>query len=209
MKKVLFYTIISILILTAVIVSIVITSIENNQFDRNSDLLSKSKSALSRQSNIAVIYFSRSGNTAIMANKIAEMFDAELIDIEAPKYKIGLKGLANAAMSFQDQEAEIIPETIDLAKYNKIYLGSPIWFYRPSPPIWKFAENNRFDGKEVVFFNSYNSNYGQNHIDEFKSLVMKNGAKSFEHKAIIRGRMGSQLSTEEFLKEVVALFAEN
>lgn len=86
-----------------------------------------------------------------MANKIAEMFDAELIDIEAPKYKIGLKGLANAAMSFQDQEAEIIPETIDLAKYNKISLGSPIWFYRPSPPIWKFAENNRFDGKEVVF----------------------------------------------------------
>lgn len=206
MKKVLFYTI-SILILAAIIAPVIITSIERSQFDKNSGLLSKSEA--SKQSNIAVIYFSRSGNTAIMANKIAEMFDAELINIAAPKYEIGLQGLAKAAMSFQDHEVEITPQTIDLSKYSKIYLGSPIWFYRPSPPIWKFAENNRFDGKDVVFFNSYNSNYGQDYIDEFKSLVMKNGAKSFEHKAIIRGRMGSQLSTEEFLSEVAALFAEN
>jgi len=203
---VLFYTI-SILILAAIIAPVIITSIERSQFDKNSGLLSKSEA--SKQSDVAVIYFSRSGNTAIMANKIAEMLDAELINIEAPKYEIGLEGLANAAMSFQDHEVEITPETIDLTKYNKIYLGSPIWFYRPSPPIWKFAENNRFDGKHVVFFNSYNSNYGKEYIDEFKSLVMKNGAKSFEHKAIVRGRMGSQLSTEEFLSEVAILFAEN
>jgi flavodoxin len=182
MKKVLFYTI-SILILAAIITPVIITSIERNQFDKNSGLLSKSEA--SKQSDVAVIYFSRSGNTAIMANKIAKMFDAELITIEAPKYEIGLQGLANAAMSFQDHEVEITPQTIDLAKYSKIYLGSPIWFYRPSPPIWKFAENNRFDGKDVVFFNSYNSNYGQDYIDEFKSLVMRNGAKSFEHKAIV------------------------
>jgi len=201
-----FYTIISILVLAAIIAPVMITSIEKSQFDKNSSLLSKSEA--SKQSDIAVIYFSRSGNTAIMANKIAEMLDAELINIEAPKYEIGLNGLANAAVSFQDREVEITPQTIDLAKYTKIYLGSPIWFYRPSPPIWKFAENNRFDGKDVVFFNSYNSNYGQNHIDEFKSLVMKNGAKSFEHKAIIRGRMGSQISTEEFLSEVELLFTE-
>lgn len=201
------FYIIFILILTAIIAPVIITSIEKSQFDKNSGILSKSE--LSKQSDVAVIYFSRSGNTAIMANKIAEMFDAELINIAAPKYEIGLKGLANAAMSFQDHEVEIAPQTIDLAKYRKIYLGSPIWFYRPSPPIWKFAENNRFDGKDVVFFNSYNSNYGQDYIDEFKSLVMKNGAKSFEHKAIIRGRMGSQIPTEEFLSEVAALFAEN
>lgn len=143
-----------------------------------------------------------------MANKIAEMFGAELTNIAAPKYEIGLNGLANAAMSFQDHEVEITPKTIDLAKYSKIYLGSLIWFYRPSPPIWKFAENNLFDGHDVVFFNSYNSNYRQDYIDEFKSLVMKNGAKSFEHKAIIRGRMGSQLSNEEFLSEVAALFTK-
>lgn len=206
MKKVFLYTIISILILVAIIAPIVITSIEKSQFDKNKDLLSKS--AVSKQSNIAVIYFSRSGNTAIMANKIAEMFAAELINLEALKYEIGLQGLANAALSFQDHEVEITPATIDLTQYSKIYLGSPIWFYRPSPPIWKFAENNRFDDKDVVFFNSYNSNYGQDYIDEFQSLVMKNGAKSFEHKAIIRGRMGSQLSREAFLSEVAALFAE-
>lgn len=206
MKKVFFYTIISILVLAAIIAPVMITSIERSQFDKNSDLLSKSE--VSKQSDIAVIYFSRSGNTAIMANKIAEMLGAELINIEAPKYEIGLNGLANAAMSFQDHEVEITPQTIDLAKYTKIYLGSPIWFYRPSPPIWKFAENNRFDGKDIVFFNSYNSNYGQNHIDEFKSLVMKHGAKSFEHRTIMRGRMGSQISTEEFLSEVELLFTE-
>ena len=89
-----------------------------------------------------------------------------------------------------------------------MFLGSPIWFYRPAPPIFEFAINNKFNDKDVVLFNSYNSNFGQDHIDEFKSIIMKNGAKTFAHKAIKRGRMGSQISREEYINIIKNKFSQ-
>ncbi len=103
---------------------------------------------------------------------------------------------------------EIDPKVLDLSRYKKVFLGSPIWFYRPAPPIFEFAKNNKFHDKEVILFNSYNSNFGQDHIDEFKSIVIKNGAKSFGHKAVKRGRMGSQISTDDFIKEIKNKFSQ-
>ncbi len=37
---------------------------------------------------------------------------------------------------------------------------------------------------------------------------MKNGAKSFDHKAVKRGRMGSQISTDDFIKEIKNKFSQ-
>ncbi len=199
-------------IITTILIAIiaaptVVVSIENAQEKANRKLLNKDQSEV-KDAEIAVIYFSRSGNTAVMAKTIAKMFKADLVNIDASKYKIGFWGLTEAAQSFQSREVDIDPKELDLSKYKKVFLGSPIWFYRPAPPIFEFAKNNKFDDKDVVLFNSYNSNFGQEHIDEFKSVVMKNGAKSFDHKAVKRGRMGSQISTDDFIKEIKNKFSQ-
>ena len=171
------------------------------------ELLDKDQVEVRNAENV-VIYFSRSGNTAVMAKTIAKIFKADLINIDASKYKIGFWGLTQAARSFQNREVEIDPKVLDLSRYKKVFLGSPIWFYRPAPPIFEFAKNNKFHDKEVILFNSYNSNFGQDHIDEFKSIVIKNGAKSFGHKAVKRGRMGSQISTDDFIKQINNKFSQ-
>jgi len=81
-----------------------------------------------------------------------------------------------------------------------VYLGSPIWLYSPAPPIWQFVEQNRFDGKHVVLFNTFNSRFKQEFIDTFRQKVLQRGARSFEHQFIRRGRMGQQRSPEEMLE---------
>ena len=199
-------------LLTTVLIAIivaptVVVSIENGQERTNRKLLSKDREE-AKNTEVAVVYFSRSGNTAVMAKTIAKIFNADLINIDASKYKIGFWGLTEAARSYQDREVEIDPKELDLSKYKKVFLGSPIWFYRPSPPIFEFAKNNKFNAKDVVLFNSYNSNFGQDHIDEFKSIVMSNGAKSFDHKAVKRGRMGSQISTAKFINIIENKFSK-
>ena len=199
--------IVSIILIAIIAAPTVVVSIENAQEKANRKLLNKDQIKVDN-SEVAVIYFSRSGNTAVMAKTIAKKFKADLINIDADKYKIGFWGLTEAAQSFQNREVDIDPKELDLSKYKKVFLGSPIWFYRPSPPIFEFAKNNKFNGKDVVLFNSYNSNFGQEHIDEFQSIIMKNGAKSFDHKAIKRGRMGSQISTNDFIKEINNKFSQ-
>ncbi len=89
---------------------------------------------------------------------------------------------------------------LDLQHYDTVYLGAPIWLYSPAPPIWQFAKSNVFTDKRVVLFNTFNSKFEQHFIDEFESLVKQNGAVSFSHQAINRGRMGNQLSTQGMLK---------
>ncbi len=199
-------------IITTILIAIiaaptVVVSIENAQEKANKELLDKDQVEVRNAENV-VIYFSRSGNTAVMAKTIAKIFKADLINIDASKYKIGFWGLTQAARSFQNREVEIDPKVLDLSRYKKVFLGSPIWFYRPAPPIFEFAKNNKFHDKEVILFNSYNSNFGQDHIDEFKSIVIKNGAKSFGHKAVKRGRMGSQISTDDFIKQINNKFSQ-
>lgn len=159
-------------------------------------------------SRTAVVYFSRSGNTALAARHVAMRFDAQLFPLEAPAYQLGPGGLtnalkdANALKEKPEALPEIVPRTIDLTPFDTIWLGSPVWLYSPAPPIWAFVENNRFDGKHVVLFNTFNSNFGDDHIARLKAKVMARGAKSFEHRHVLRGRMTQQQSPDEMLQAI-------
>ena len=97
--------------------------------------------------------------------------------------------------------SDIAPRTIDLTPFDTAWLGSPVWLYSPAPPIWAFVEHNRFDGQRVVLFNTHNSHIGEDHIARFKAKVMARGARSFEHRSVLRGRMTQQLTPEQMLEQ--------
>ncbi|MDG9927557.1 MULTISPECIES: flavodoxin [unclassified Pseudomonas] len=159
-------------------------------------------------SRTAVVYFSRSGNTALAARHVAKRLDAQLIALQAPAYQLGMGGLAhalkdaNALKEKPEALPEIAPSTIDLTAFDSVWLGSPVWLYSPAPPIWAFVEHNRFDGQHVVLFNTFNSHFGDDHIARLQAKVMARGARSFEHRHVLRGRMTQQLTPEKMLKAI-------
>lgn len=159
-------------------------------------------------SRTAVVYFSRSGNTALAARHLAKRLDAQLFPLEATDYQLGLGGLAHAVKDANTRRTnpemlpDITPHTIDLTPFDTVWLGSPVWLYSPSPPIWAFVEHNRFDGQRVVLFNTYNSHIGEDYIAQLKAKVMARGAKSFEHRHVLRGRMTQQLTPEQMLRAI-------
>ena len=156
-------------------------------------------------SRTAVVYFSRSGNTGLAALHVAGRLNAEAIQLSAPAYELGPVGLANALNDANrlkaDPEAlpEIVPASADLSGFDTVWIGSPVWLYSPAPPIWAFVQNNRFDGVHVVLFNTFNSNFGDDHIERLRGKVMARGAVSFEHRSVQRGRMTQQMTPEEML----------
>lgn len=81
---------------------------------------------------VAVVYFSRSGNTGLAARHIANKLGADLFELKATDYALGLKGWASAMQDARETEADITPRTIDLSGYDTVYLGSPIWLYAPA-----------------------------------------------------------------------------
>ena len=182
--------------------------IEKHQSQNLQQLPSYKPVAPATTANAAVVYFSRSGNTALVARHVAQRLGAHLYPLEAPDYQLGLGGLAHALNDASSLKAkpealpEIVPSTIDLTRYASVWLGSPVWLYSPAPPLWSFVEKNRFDGQRVVLFNTYNSHIGDDHIASLKAKVMARGALSFEHKHVLRGRMTQQLTPEQMLKAI-------
>lgn len=185
----------------ALAVLFVVTRIENRQIRDNAQRLGAAVDPVVR-SEVAVVVFSRSGNTAVAAQHIAQRMRARLLRIEAPDYEPGLPGIARALRDARSHDARITPTAADLRGVRTVYLGSPIWLYSPAPPIWAFAARNRFDGQDVVLFNTFNSKFEQRFIDDFRHLVLQQGARSFRHVFVKRGRMGQQLGTDAMLREI-------
>lgn len=180
-----------------------VVGIDNYQFEKNKKLVASFKLGQPNGKTL-VIYFSRSGNTELMALKIAEVTQGTVINLVATDYPIGFKGWVNALVDARKTEATISPEKVDLSAYDTIYIGAPIWLYSPAPPVFEFVRNNDFTGKKVILFTSLNSKFEQKYIDNFSALVKQNGGEFSKHIYVIRGRMTQQMSTEAFMDEVKA-----
>jgi len=156
-----------------------------------------------KATNVLVIYYSRSGNTEAMAREIAKKFDADIVKIRADRYPLDYQGWRNANNDADDKvtTTEIKPDFVDMSKYRLVFLGSPIWWYRPAPPLWTFVEKNDFKDKNVILFNTFNSRFKSEEIEEFREEIEKKGGKLIDHIFIRRGRVYYQKSGERLIGE--------
>lgn len=176
-----------------------VLSTENSQHKANASYPSPEET---RSSKTLVAYFSRSKNTEVAAKAIAQKSNARLLQIEATDYALGFKGWGNANQDARKQHAEIQHTAVDFNQIDTLYIGSPIWWYSPAPPIWQFIANHELQGTKVILFNTFNSKFGQKYIDSFAKQVKEKGGEFMGHISVKRERMGSQITQEELVKRV-------
>lgn len=58
------------------------------------------------------------------------------------------------------QFLEIAKEMPNLAEYDVIFVGGPVWMYTMATPLFSFFNKVDFAGKKVVLFSTQGSNYG-------------------------------------------------
>jgi len=199
--KTMLWIILALVVLLGVVQISIVIGIEYSQQSRNAKWLETFNLEEGNAKKL-VVYFSRSGNTELMAYKIAEIKKAKVVNLMASNYKVGFKGWINAMIDARKTNAVITPEKLDLSAYDTIYIGSPIWLYSPAPPVFEFASKNDFKDKKVILFNSMNSKFEQKYIDTFARIITKNGGEFIKHIVVNRGRMTQQMGTEEFLEAV-------
>ena len=95
-----------------------------------------------------------------MAREIARRFNADIVQIKSEQYSLDYIGWLYANYdSRNNEESEIEPNVVDMKQYSHIFLGSPVWMFRPAPPLWTFVKSNTFNGKKVILFNTFNSRF--------------------------------------------------
>ncbi len=156
---------------------------------------------------ILVLYYSLTQNTEIFAKAIASRYQADLIEINAQEYRNDIIGRTHAAIDAwtEERNSTIDPKIIDLSRYRNIFLGSPIWWYRPAVPLWTFVAKNDFQNQDIVLFNTFNSRFKDKYIYEFSDLIKSKGGNLSDHIFIRRGRWYNQMSQNELAKAIQTL----
>ncbi len=105
-----------------------------------------------------VAYFSATGNTAGVAEAVAERLGADAWVIEAAEpYTDADLNYNDDASRTSVERADARPELAQVtpdgwAGYQTVLLGYPIWWGEAAWPLRTFVEGNDFDGKVVVPF---------------------------------------------------------
>lgn len=121
-------------------------------------------------SKILVLYFSRTGeqytvgvidkgNTAIVAEMIAEETGADLFEVlpADDHYPLTYAELTDVAKSEQNDNArpEYAGELPDLSSYDTIFVGAPVWWGDWPMIMYTVFENNDFSGKTLIPFSTH------------------------------------------------------
>ena len=171
-------------------------------------IASERKEIIQKEANdILVLYYSLTDNTELMARALASRYQADLIEIAAQEYSKGFTGSISAAIDAwtEERDSTIDPAIIDMSRYRHIFLGSPIWWYRPAVPLWTFAVKNSFQNQNIILFNTFNSRFKDKYINEFSDLLKSQGGNLDDHIFIRRGRWYNQLNQNELAEQIQTL----
>lgn len=122
--------------------------------------------------NKLIVYFSYTGNTRIIAYKIKDKLNCDILEIEtvipySSDYQTVVDDQQNSEAS--NHLPEIKDINVDLTKYDEIILGTPVWWYRPVPAIRTFLTQNDLSNKVIKPF-ATNAGWLGRTFDEIKSL---------------------------------------
>ena len=105
-----------------------------------------------------VAYFSASGVTKRVAEKVADVLEADIFEIapETPYSAADLDYMdKNSRSTIEMNDKSFRPpikETIDVAEYDTIVIGLPVWWYTAPTIINTFIESCDMAGKTAVAF---------------------------------------------------------
>ena len=100
-----------------------------------------------------VVYYSLTGKTKLVAEAIAEALNATLLEIEERRpIPFPFVYLSGGFAAFTNRGSKINPIDVDLKQYERIFVGSPMWAYRPAPAINSFIYKTNFEGRSVIPF---------------------------------------------------------
>ena len=107
-----------------------------------------------------VIYYSQTSNTKTVAQEFANKLGADIEEIVAVKpYDGDFQATIGRCMQEREQGVtpEIQPVAADLANYDVIFIGFPVWFGTCAPPVISFLNQVDLSGKKVVPFCTFGS----------------------------------------------------
>ena len=126
-----------------------------------------------------IIYFSASGVTRRVAEKIANAIDGDLFEIEpVEKYTeadldwTNKESRSSIEMNKRSFRPPVLNRVSNINEYDTIVLGFPVWWYTAPTIVNTFIEENDLDGKNAYIFVTSGSSGSEGSFNDLKKTYL-------------------------------------
>lgn len=133
-----------------------------NNGEANKDITNK---------HILVAYFSYSGNTKVIANKIHEDVGGDIFEIETvDPYPTDYNAVVDQAKKERDENyrPKLATKVDNIDSYDVIFVGYPDWWVTMPIPVFSFLEQYNLSGKTIVPFCTHEGSGLGKSVDDIK-----------------------------------------
>ncbi len=136
-----------------------------------------------------IAFYSHSGNTKNIAQKIHSLIGGDLFEIKSAKeYPKNYTDLVNIAKKEKEEDIKVeLIENCDISNYDTIFLGTPVWWYTFATPVKTFLEDNDFSGKTIIPFCTHGGGGASSTYSDMQELapkaILKEGYTSYADSA--------------------------
>lgn len=124
---------------------------------------------------VKVVFYSLEGNTKLIAEKIAENLNGDMVELKPKKHyaNSGFKKFlwgGKSALMKETPDLEAYDNNLD---YDLIIIGTPVWAGSFAPPIRTFIKDNNLEGKKIAMFACHAGGGANGCFEKFKKLTPK------------------------------------
>lgn len=149
-----------------------------------------------------VVYYSASGNTKAVAEKIQQAAGGDIQEIvPITPYVKSYNELLNEAKREIQKRVKRPIRSINLSSYDVIYIGSPVWWGTVAPPLMTLIDENNLAGKTIVPFVTHGGG-GKGHSDRDLEKACPDSTVTEMLEIYGRGNRNSEKEIEEWLKGI-------
>lgn len=118
-------------------------------------VLAMEENSMTNNPKTLVIYYSLTGNTKSIADKIAAATGADVARIETLEPYTGSQNEISAQGKREVDSGyhpDIKPLGVNPVDYDRVVIGTPTWWYTMAPAVAAFLDSADLSGKEVVLY---------------------------------------------------------
>ena len=125
-------------------------------------------------SKVLVAYFSHSGNTRSIAEKIREQLNGDLFEIKTVnEYPVKYNLVVDQAKKefVAQYKPQLVNSIENFNDYDIIVIGYPMWWYTCPMAIFTFLESYDFSGKIILPFCTHEGSALSSSVDDIKKSI--------------------------------------
>jgi len=153
----------------------------------------------------SVVFYSLEGNTKFIAQNLAKEIGADILELkpekEIPKIE-PLKHFWGGKQVVMKETPKLKKYDINLADYDTLIIGTPVWSFNFSPPIRTFLKENKIKNKKIILFCTSEGSKGKTFENLKKELKGNKIIAQIEFQSVLENPEENIKKLEDFINSV-------